>query len=45
MYDAGFRGSAWDTDNFENRENRSVDLSYQRSSPSTPARGARSARR
>jgi vitamin B12 transporter len=32
MYDAGFRGSAWDTDNFENRENRSVDLSYQRSS-------------
>ena len=32
MYDVGFRGSAWDTDNFENRENRSADLSYRRSS-------------
>lgn len=31
MYDVGFRGSAWDTDNFENRYNRSIDLSYQRS--------------
>jgi vitamin B12 transporter len=29
MYDVGFRGSAWDTDNFENRDNRSLDLSYE----------------
>jgi vitamin B12 transporter len=31
MYDVGFRGSAWDTDNFENRLNRSLDVIYQRS--------------
>ena len=30
MYDVGFRGSAWDTDNYENRDNNSLDLSYQR---------------
>jgi vitamin B12 transporter len=32
MYDVGFRGSAWDTDNKENRDNRSLDLTYQRTS-------------
>jgi vitamin B12 transporter len=31
MYDVGFRGSAWDTDNYENRDNNSIDLSYRRS--------------
>lgn len=30
MYDVGFRGSAWDIDNFENRDNRSLDVAYQR---------------
>jgi vitamin B12 transporter len=30
MYDVGFRGSAWDTDNFENRDNQSLDVAYQR---------------
>ena len=30
MYDVGFRGSAWDTDNFENRDNKSLDVGYQR---------------
>lgn len=28
VYDAGFRGSSWDYDNFEDRWNNSVDLSY-----------------
>lgn len=28
MYDAGFRGSAWDLDNYDNRSNQSLDLSY-----------------
>jgi len=32
MYDVGFRGSAWDVDNYENRDNRSLDVSYVRSS-------------
>jgi len=30
MYDAGFRGSAWDIDNFENRSNQSFDAAWQR---------------
>ena len=30
MYDVGFRGSAWDTDNYENRDNQSMDVSYRR---------------
>lgn len=28
-YDAGFRGSSWDYDNYDDRYNRSIDLSYQ----------------
>ncbi len=32
IYNAGFRGSQWDTDNFDNRDNQSVDATYTRSS-------------
>ena len=28
MYDAGFRGSSWDYDNYDDRWNNSIDLSY-----------------
>lgn len=28
IYDAGFRGSSWDYDNYDDRYNRSLDLSY-----------------
>jgi vitamin B12 transporter len=32
IYNAGFRGSAWDLDNFDSRFNQSVEGSFQRSS-------------
>ncbi|MEQ1758523.1 MAG: TonB-dependent receptor [Vicinamibacterales bacterium] len=32
IYNAGFRGSAWDLDNFDSRYNQSVDATFQKSS-------------